>query len=356
MGCVSNCEGCVESGCDYTCPNNQDLYRRRLADVDGLEECSISTVLSPDAIALPKYLPLIYHGSSRERALDCDFVAIPLFRVLRHLDRHTYGCRFRSPEELRRFFKIKATAQVILVGVAVDRRLEWFWSKHRRDAIPESLDALGCFGITAPNFSFFTDAPRYHILYNRKRILLSMDRLSSGGVAVMPHLNALTDHDWSFWLEFLREHEEVSVVAKEFQTGNRRRAPGDWSFQKMIELQQRLGRPLHPLLVGGGRYFQEAQAAFASFSVIDSQPFMQAINRKRLAEERGRLEFLDNPLPEKAPVDALLENNVVKYPEKLVQQHGDIEQTAAIDTGTAVFEFFNSIPNLTSHPIAPGIS
>ena len=81
MGCVSNCEGCVERGCDYTCPNNQDLYRRRLADVDGLEEYSIPTLLSPDAIALPKYLPLIYHGSSRERPLDCDFVAIPLFRV-----------------------------------------------------------------------------------------------------------------------------------------------------------------------------------------------------------------------------------------------------------------------------------
>lgn len=355
IGCVSNCDRCIERGCDYTCPNNQELYLRRRADVDGLEDFSIPTTLSPDSTGLPQYLPLIYHGYSRAIPLNCDFVALPLFRVLRHLDRKTYGCRFRSPQELRQFFKLKPGAKIILVGVAVDRQLEWFWNKHRLCSVPDLLSPLGCIGVTAPNFSFFSDAPRYHILYNRKRILLSMERLSAAGVAVMPHLNALTDPDWAFWLEFLEDHEEINIVAKEFQTGNRRRAPGDWSLGKLIELQQRLGRPLHPLLVGGGRYFQEAKANFATFSIIDSQPFLQTMSRKRLSETGGRWEFVDNPLPRGTQVDALFENNVLNYPEKLNQPRGCAEQMAVEDTATRTFDFFSSMPNLISQPVAPGV-
>jgi hypothetical protein len=356
MGCVSNCEGCAQRGCDYTCPNNPEVYRRRLADVNGLDAFSISTTLSPDAVGIPEYLPLIYHGYSRERVLDTDFVAIPLFKVLRHLDRQTYGCRFRSPAELREFFKIRQSANVILVGVAVDRQLEWFWSKHRRCSIPELLNQLGCVGVTVPNFSFFSDAPRYHILYNRKRILLSMERLSSAGVAIMPHLNALTDQDWSFWLEFLRDHEEISVVVKELQTGNRRREAGDRSLQKMIDLQQNLGRALHPLFVGGGRYFQVAKSNFPSFSIIDSQPFLQALSRRELACTNDRWRFQDRPLPPGTPVDELLNINIRNYPAKLGELHDGSAHTPDAHSGAFTFEFFNSIPNLTPHPLAPGVS
>jgi hypothetical protein len=320
--------------------------------VGGLEDHSISTVLSPDEVGLPRYVPLIYHGYRRVARAEADVVAVPLFRVLRHLTRTEYGCRFKSPSEIRRFFRVKETARMILVGVAFDRQLEWFWNKHRTAGVGALLEHLDCACVTAPNFSFFTDVPRYHILYNRKRILLSMERLSSAGVAVVPHLNALTDADWEFWLGFLREHDEISVVAKEFQTGNRRKVTGDSSFEKLVELQQRLGRPLHPLLIGAGRYFNAA-ARFTSFTIIDSQPFLQSVSRQRLTEVGGRVDFMPHPLAPATPLDNLFDHNVANYERKLRQGPADDSNSVMLkDSGTFLLPFMSSIPNLISHPVA----
>lgn len=353
IGC---CHGCAAGTCDYTCPNNRELYRRRLADVNGLDDYRISRVVAPEGVGFPRYIPLIHHGSSRQVSLACDVVAVPLFKTVCHLDRKTYGCRFKSADELLRYFRVQRPAQVILCGIAPDRQLEWFWHRHRKFDIADFIQRLGCVAVTAPNFSFFSDYPRYHILYNRKRILLAMERLSIAGVAVIPHLNALTQMDWDFWLSFLREHSSVSVVIKEFQTGNRPTKPGDESFDKIVELQQQLGRPLHPILVAGSRYYGDAAKSFKTFSILDSRPFLQSMNRTRLAKQDGRWDFVPNPLPQGHPVDELLAYNVEKYSEKLsaLPRPDGVKPFAA--DGNLMFEFATSMPTFTAQPVAPGIS
>ena len=46
--------------------------------------------------------------------------------------------------------------------------------------------------VTVPNYSYFTDAPRTDILWNRKRAMIVTEELSAAGALVIPHLNALS--------------------------------------------------------------------------------------------------------------------------------------------------------------------
>lgn len=353
IGC---CHGCAPGTCDYTCPNNEQLYRLRLAQVRGLDEYNIAHVRAAEPAGLPRYIPLIHHGSSRQVPLVCNIAAVPLFKVLCHRTRATYGSRFQTADELRRYFKIHNSAQIILCGVAPDRQLEWFWHWHRKFDVAKLLAQLGCFAVTIPNFSFFSDYPRWHILYNRKRLLLVIERLSSAGVAVIPHLNAITPADWDFWLGFLQEHKCVTLVAKEFQTGNRSKRPGDESFDQLARLQDRLGRPLHPILIGAGRYYARAHEKFKAFSIMDSRPFLQTLNRTRLIEFDYRWGFVSNHLPRGHPVDELLAYNISKYSEKLATSAPNEAVISVAADGNLVFGFINSMPIFTAQPVAPEIS
>ena len=38
-------------------------------------------------------------------------------------------------------------------------------------------------------------------------------------MSVIPYIAGVTQHDWDFWEGFLREHREINIIAKEFQTG-----------------------------------------------------------------------------------------------------------------------------------------
>lgn len=353
IGC---CLGCAPGTCDFTCPNNEEFYRRRLADVGGLDNFQISQVKAPSAVGLPRYIPLIHHGYSRQSSLVCNVAAVPLFKVICHLSRKTYGSRFKSAEQLFDYFKIQRPAQLILCGVAPDRRLEWFWQWHRKFEIAQLIQSLGCFAVSIPNFSFFSHYPRWHILYNRKRLLLTMERLSTAGVAVIPHLNALNSADWDFWTGFLIEHQEVTLVIKEFQTGNRTKKSGDESFEEMIKLQDRVGRSLHPIFVAGSRYYAQARKAFRDFSILDSRPFLQTLNRTRLVKNNDRWEFVANPLPRKHPVDELLAYNVAKYSNKLSSLAEDEAAKPYAPDGNLLFDFVTSMPTLTAQPVARGMS
>lgn len=328
----------------------------RLGDVAGLDNFAISQVKAASPVGLPRYVPLIHHGSSRQSLLECNVAAVPLFKVICHLNRKTYGARFQSSEQLLRYFKIEQSAQIILCGVAPDRQLEWFWHWHRKFGVAELIQRLGCFAVSIPNFSFFSDYPRWHILYNRKRLLLTIERLSAAGVAVIPHLNALTRADWDFWRDFLTEHQDVALVMKEFQTGNRSKKAGDDSLEQLVRLQDLVGRPLHPVLVAGARYYHEAHKNFKTFSILDSRPFLQTLNRTRLVELNDRWQFVSNPLPRGYPVDELLAYNIAEYSNKLSSRRQELEAKEHSPDGNLLFDFITSIPTLTAHPVAPSIS
>ena len=108
-------------------------------------------------------------------------------------------------QQLRSGYKLRQDTRILLTGVDVDGPLETFWAEHRVSDVCKALTELDVIGVTIPNYSFFTDGPRFQILRNRKRILLVAERLSAAGVPVSLHIHGNTPRDWDFWLNFLKD-------------------------------------------------------------------------------------------------------------------------------------------------------
>ncbi len=319
IGCANFTGGTGRVHTDDMNPNCNGKFWTLWDDVGGLVDYSVGPLHSVTPTGLPRYVPQLQGRHLRPpRPLAADVVALRLFQVVGLRPRGGYGPRYSTAAELRAAYHLRPGTRVILVGVDEDAPLERFWHHHRIHRVCEALAQLGL-EVTIPNYSFFTCVPRFQILRNRKRILLAAERLSRAGVRVAIHLNAVTQADWAFWVAFLREHTEVTTVALEFQTGPlANHKVGQQAFDDLDDLIDRVGRPLHILLVGAARFYLQARRRRWHFTLIDSEPFM--LSQKRRVLEKGRcgsysLKFV--PTQPGSPVYHLFEANLKAY-EKLL--------------------------------------
>jgi hypothetical protein len=270
---------------------------------------------------LPLYIPVIQHGKSRIQPLGFDTVALPTSDVIAKRRNGHYGLRSCTAGELRSEYLIDARAKVLLVSVSDDDPLEIYWENRRAYKTPAALAKIGLIGMTVQNFSFFSDAPRPHILWNRARMVRVAEELSGAGVPVVLHLNALTAADWEFWADLLKQNPLMSYVAKEFQTGNRTPREGAQAIKALRDLQQRVGRTLHPIVVGGAQFVRALSEEFARFSIVDSVPFMRTMYREKIVVlPGGKKRWRHFPTKQGEPLDELLEINVKRYAEALATE------------------------------------
>lgn len=328
-------------------------------DVGGLDldDSEVSRLLAPDLDQLPRYVTTLENGSRRVLLFEGDYVALPLFKILRLVD-DIYQPRFSSEQKLREAYKISDHTQIIAIGVGIDKWIERFWREHLNGTVLPRLAHMGISAVTVPNFSFFEDSTRFQHLRNRKRILLVAERLSKAGVHPIVHLNAHNKTDWKFWADFLRKHPEIKFVSKEFQTGLSDITLGEEAVENLAKLEQEIGRPLHPLLIGGGKFYQKAQSHFGNrFTVIDSRPFRLAMARQVLCySERGIPMGKNVPTEKGQGIDHLLHETLLHYPSILREgvprksaEKNDICQEPLNLTSE------RSKPNLTPQPVAPGM-
>lgn len=231
-GCSSHCASCVKitkqgiahwvygskgTTCDFTCFERPRALTQRMQEVGGFDRMECNAIIPIPNVDLPPYVPVVYNASSRKRVLNIPFVAIPFHRVLKERSDKRYRPNSDTPAGLRDEFKIPPEAQVIITGVAYDWFIERYWRFAELHAAASELAKLGVRGMTAPNYSYFTDVPRVQILYNRRRALITSDLLTTAGVPLIPHINAISQGDWRFWESFLKEQTQIIVVAKEFR-------------------------------------------------------------------------------------------------------------------------------------------
>lgn len=299
LTCAFNCP----ANCDWVCPRKPD-FPDCLREVHGLGR-GMASVLSVEA-SIPQYVPMIRNGFSQSRQLPSPFVAVPIGEFMRNSDTQ-YGPIDNDAADLRSRLRLRSDAKVILVAVAPDRYLERFWALRRATNVYVRLSKLGLLAMTTPNFSFFEDAPRVHTIWNRRRIVCVTEELATNGIAPIPHLNALAESDWAFWRDVLREHPEITTVAKEFQTGLRNLERAAAALAHLEDLQQSLGRHIHPVLIGAAKHTAQIARAFKLFTVIDSGPFIRAVKRQRCSS-RGKWRKFTTAAG--APIDDLLECNI----------------------------------------------
>ena len=166
-------------------------------------------------------------------------------------------------------------------------------------------------------------------LANIKRSLLCAEELSNTGLSVIPYIAGITARDWEHWADLLRDHQTIRIVCKEFQTGPSSNIKAAWHVTRLHELQQRVGRPLHIIAIGGRRHLALLRD-FASLTVIDSVPFMRTMHRRMLTMDGWQ----DAPTPSGAPLDHLLQHNVTAYAERVSASRNRVAVLAR--TATAI--------------------
>ncbi len=349
IGCANFANGAPPVNPNSMNPIDDDAFWAKWDDVGGLLDFTIASVTPVNSSDLPTYIPLLQHCYSRRAVLNVEIIALHLWKVFKRDRDGRYVCRFRDGAHLRAAYRLHPDTKILLSGVAIDRHLEVFWAEHRKANLAAQLARLGICGVTTPNFSFFTDVTGFQILRNFRRILLTAERLSAAGIPVAIHLNAITDRNWELWYDLLSQHSNSNVVALEFQTGLAVIEEGRKTLERVAELQQKLGRLLHPILVGGAKHYLEAEKLFHRFSVVDSRPFMEAQARTVLTREVSGAFRWRKTVEGGRYIDRHLESNLALYPEKLkVAPVDEIEPTS--DAGQ--FEFFDTRPYFTAQPVA----
>ena len=266
---------------------------------------------------------MIQHGARRDVPLTWPVVALPTFRVIRRLRGGRYGAHAMTAQELRQEFQLAPETSILLVSVALDKHLEAYWRYRNSYAVAEHLASLDVIGLTVPNFSFFSDAPRTHTLWNRTRMIRVAEELSQAGIGVAPHVNALTPADWEFWAQVLKSQPHIQHITKEFQTGLARKDAGLDQLDALRRLQDRVGRDLHPIAVGAARLAPELAKAFRCFTIVDSEPFMATMYRRGLHSRGGkRPRELKEPTMLGTPLDAVLSHNLEVYDNWMQQASG----------------------------------
>jgi hypothetical protein len=185
--CLDLCCG-QPAQCDNVCRNNP-TYAFRVREVEGFSLNTI-TATAPAQIAppvLPSIVPLIYHGSGRREKIAVSAVAASLYEVFRRTDGTP---RYTTREALCAALGIASDATIILSGTHNDRPLEGWWvlGEAGRRAIMKNLRSIGVSLVTSPNYSLFTDIPRWNDLHSIKRIAITDQEFLSEGLAAALHV------------------------------------------------------------------------------------------------------------------------------------------------------------------------
>lgn len=302
---------CGDGRCDYVCLYKPDDFRRRMWEIGGLRFDDIPPLCQPP-LDLPRYAPMIHHPYRRTGPLRAGTVALDPYQIF-GLRAGKYTAVPGDGLALRRHFKVADDARIILRGTAEDRFLERYWSYRKTDDVAGQVARLNVSLFIGPNYSHFLDVPRPDLLYNRKRQLLCLAELSQAGVPVAPNLSAVMPADWDFWSGFLRANPHLFHVAVNFQTGYRSRKEGTKAINRVLRIQNEIGRGLSLILVGGGQYVRDVAGRFASFTLIDSQPFKQSVYRKRFRPAGFRRRWEDTTTLDGEPIDQIMQQNVEDY-------------------------------------------
>lgn len=317
-GCISfDHKRCKDWG--WTCVCNPELLHYRLREVGGFE-CAVRGRLRATPI-LPHYIPTMYHRVSRYSLFKHDWIALPLHVLFRQNVERSLNATAETADGLRAELGLHRSTKIVVTGPGPDQTLEDFWRFHRSGKLLQRLIDLEIGLFTVPNFSFFLDSPPLHHRYNRSRILRVTERASEVGLNAVIHLNALHEEDWHDWERLLITHTEINAVCLEFQTGYSSPPVGTQAIRRLVRLRENIGRPLHPIIIGGARFAAELGKNFESCTIIDAQPFLHTFHRKVCEiDSSGRMKWKFKRSLRSEDLSGRFEGNLRTYSQRLGQR------------------------------------
>jgi hypothetical protein len=293
-------------------PNNRTDFLQRLKEVRFFDPAHPQPFVPAALAEFPEYLPLLQGGICFRRPLKLDFAALNFVEIF-HGDKARglpFGERELTRESLRAEWGLRPDAKVLLSGVADDPELERLAGNYRAKELARKVALFGVNAVTAPNFTFWRNAPRLESLVNRMRMFRVAEELTAHGVAVIPHLNSTNSRDWDWMLAFYREHPEQAAVCMEFRTGNRIREVRQRKVSALEKMRDILGRELHPVIVGNIEAAREMRVHFPRVTAIDSVAALKTIRRQEAIARVGiGLAWRKQPIASGACMADLYERN-----------------------------------------------
>lgn len=295
------------STCKRVCRNNPD-YASRVREVGTFNLENIPRTRPLPRPDLPDVVPVVFHGKSRTRALHFGAIGLPLYRMF---DRRQGTVRFKTHADLCGEYGIAPGTPLVLTGTDRDTPLERWWglSDKRREII-RSLSTTGVVLVTTPNYSLFTDVPRWTDLHAKKRIAIVHQEFLQEGVPAALHVNGRTQTDFEHWAEFVAARPEITHLAYEFATGCgsplRREQHAAW----LADIASAAGRSLDLVVRGGFEVRPFLMQHFAHVTVLDTTIFMKTMMRQRAVYSGDRVKWESAPTLAGQPLDDLMAENI----------------------------------------------
>ncbi len=308
VSCLDFCCG-GKASCDIVCPNRPESYVDSVREINGFGLTNVPRAAALNILPLPSLVPIFYHGNARAGVYAGPVVCLPFFRVL--------GAdgwpKFQSESALRSRFRISASARLILSGTAKDRSIETWWNLNpaRQLEIIKALRDLGVALVTTPNYSLFTDSPRWDDMHSMKRIALVWSEFQNAAMPAALHVNSRTERDVERWAEFIGERPEVTSLAFEFGTGAGRGERRALHAKRLVDIAAHVGRPLRLLVRGAADQISVLRRGFDSVTLLDTTAFMRTMYRLRAERAgNGSLSWVSTPTLHGEPLDHHLGHNI----------------------------------------------
>lgn len=306
ISCHDDCCGNPAS-CTRVCENKPAEFSRRIREVLGWEFGTLPRHTAGDSPDLPANIPEIYHFSGRTQPLRAPAVAVPLWLVVR---RACDEVRWASRAALMKHMRLSSRSALVIDGIGRDKFIERFWAERTLQKLVPALAALRPDWVIVPNYSLFTNVPRWDNLYSMKRIAIIWTEFSRLGVPTALTLNARTDRDWERWTEFVVERSEVRGVAIELGTGGRYADRRKYILEQTARLGSAAGGRLRLFARGGRDHLDALRESFCGVHLLDTNPFMKAVHRQRLVQEDSGVATRRSWTLEGQPIEHLLQGNV----------------------------------------------
>ena len=307
LDCLELCCG-MPARCSRVCRNKPEKFVDQFREIGGFELGNVPRAPSIQINLQCDVVPLIYHGSRRARALENDVFALRLADLV---DYRTGSLRFSTHEALCRAFRIAPNAGIILCGIDHDHRIEPWWTLgSKRVPLIRAMKTLGVVLVTTPNFSVILDQPRPDDLHAIKRIGLVFAEFQNCGLVAALHPNGRTQKDFERWGVFIRERNEVSVLAYEFITGPGRKNRQHYHLDWLADLADGAGRDLDIVVRGDPKVIPFLRTKFRKVIYIETTSFMKTIKRRRANRiTSSELGWQSAPTEVNESIDSLFTHN-----------------------------------------------
>jgi len=288
------------------CPRN-DSFVDRVREVTGFDLNRIDRLAPHGFPMLPASIPLVYSKGRRIEPFKSTAAAISLFQLF---ERANGGRRFDDRSAVCNYFGIDRETALVVSGTGPDAPLERWWSLgERRLEILAHIVDLRVVAATAPNFSVFSDVPRWDNFHAMKRIAICWAEMVSAGIPTALHVNARTSQDWRRWTDFVRTRDEVAAISYEFATGAAGPYRLPFHVDELRHLADRVKRPLKLVVRGAIGALDDLRQSFAHVTMLDSTTYMKTVNRKIGEFREGRLVWKDAPGRPAVCLHELFEHN-----------------------------------------------